>query len=374
MAMKRLGLLGLIASIISTISVIICWNVSFQTRDCPKMASDRPPPSKEPAGVGMDLTAFYGTVSISYVDGSIVDVARVKATADYRKAIEHLSLESSQHLHSPYAKLDYALYDKPCELMRSLRKAVGLPASADVGGLSTMIKELRCEAEAFLGASILSVPTLVVTPSLTALYEEDIVDAFEYTGLQLTSIYISHSLVHETSGAYAGYGLGLCPDYRNPSACKAEIREMESEEVLSILYTRQALRVIYTNVKSAYYFGALAVRFYHDWSLGLDARDEEGYWERVSDLIKEGKLKWPGARIPRRVLLLGDSAGDETFRNVLEKSLLEVFQGVPEILGDSSEFAAARGAAELARRSIYAIKEIALGFVDVIELSDKELR
>jgi hypothetical protein len=50
------------------------------------------------------------------------------------------------------------------------------------------------QAEAFLGIEISSVPIVAVTPALRALYEEDLVDAFEYAGLQLASIYISGSV------------------------------------------------------------------------------------------------------------------------------------------------------------------------------------
>lgn len=305
----------------------------------------------------MDLTAFYGTVSISFDDGSVVDVARVEATLEYRRAVEYLSLESSQHLYPPYAKIDYYWYDKPRVLIRSLRKSVGLPASKEVGGLSMVVKDLKCKAEAFIGASISSLPVVAVTPTLKALYGEDIGDAFEYVDLQLASIYMSGNLVHETSGAYAGYGFGLCTDFTNPSACKAEIGQMKDEYVTSILYTGQALKVLTNRISSAYYYWSLGFGFYYDWSLGFDARDEDGYWERVSDMIKKGKQDLPGLGMPRRVLLLGDSAGDEAFRSVLEKSLFELWQEVPEILGEGSEFVAARGAAELARRSIYTIRE-----------------
>jgi hypothetical protein len=67
---------------------------------------------------------------------------------------------------SPYAKMDDILYDKPRQLLRSLRKAIGLPASGDVAALNTMIQELQCKAETILGTKISSIPIVAVTPLL----------------------------------------------------------------------------------------------------------------------------------------------------------------------------------------------------------------
>jgi hypothetical protein len=216
-----------------------------------------------------------------------------------------------------------------------------------------MIRDLQCKAEAFLGIEISSVPIVAVTPTLIALYEEDLVDAFDYVGLQLASIYISGRDVSEISAAYAGYDQGLCSEYTDPERCKSELDNMPSEDVLSILYTRGALRTIYTPVRSAYWMFRLQYGWTADWDLGLDARNEDDYWKRVGDALQYWKHTLPGTKGPAKVLLLGDSAGDETFRSVLEESLRGIVAEMPGIFGEGSEFVAARGAAELAKRSIY---------------------
>jgi hypothetical protein len=318
-----------------------------------------------------------------------VKVARMEGKPQYRNVIKRLSLKSSTHLQyvypmmlspkvftinsPPYAKMDDILYDKPRQLLRSLRKAIGLPASGDVAALGTMIQELQCKAETILGTKIPSIPIVAVTPSLIALYEEDLVDAFEYASLQLFKIYMSGIYVHETSAAYAGYDLGLCSGYTNPGTCKSEIHNMPMEDVLSILYTRSGLRVIYTTVLSAYWFSSLGIRFYADWNLGLDARNEEDYWKRVSDTIQQGRREWPGFAPPPKVLLLGDSTGDPIFRGVLEE-IVQGWGNTSEIFGDDSEFVATKGAAELAKRSVYVISGGVPASGDGKEQGDMELR
>jgi hypothetical protein len=212
---------------------------------------------------------------------------------------------------------DDAWYDKPRQALRSLRIVIGLPASGEVAAINTMIKELQYKAENILGTKISFVPIVAMTPSLISLYKEDIVDAFENAGLQLSSIYQSGRYVHETSAAYASYGFDLCSEYMNPSTCNSETHQMPLEYILSFLYTRSALRVIYTTVQSAYYFYSLPVSFYEDWSLGLDAHNEEDYWRRLSDKIQQWVREVAIVVQSTKVLLLGDSTGDQNFRSVL---------------------------------------------------------
>jgi hypothetical protein len=258
----------------------------------------------------------------------------------------------------------------PRQILRSLRKAIGLPASGDVAALTTMIRDLRCKAEASLGIKINLIPLVAVTPTLIALYEEDIVDAFNYTRLELASIYSSGRDVTETSAAFAGYGQGLCSTYTDLKGCKSELYTMPSEDVLSILYTRGALRTVYAPMHSAYLMFRLQIGWTQDWDLGFDARNEDRYWKRVGDALQYWKRTLPGSKGPVKVLLLGDSAGDKTFRSVLEESLRGTMAEMPVIFEEGSEFVAARGAAELARRSIYMTQNSS----PTQELIGKELR
>lgn len=79
---------------------------------------------------------------------------------------------------------------------------------------------------------------------LTALYQEDLEDVFEYAGL----IYIPHypywygGLFHETGAVYIGNGLGLCSNYTDPVACDRERKNSPhqpmNENVLTVSYTQ----------------------------------------------------------------------------------------------------------------------------------------
>ena len=107
---------------------------------------------------------------------------------------------------------------KPC----CARKAMGLPASQDIGVISAMTKNLQSKAEAFLNTELTSPPIVAATPSLIAMYEEDIVDAFEFAGLDLAGVLRLNRFVHETNVAYVGYGLGLCADYTDRVLVRAK--------------------------------------------------------------------------------------------------------------------------------------------------------
>ena len=73
-------------------------------------------------------------------------------------------------------------YDTPRLKKREARKKLGLPASDDVGKLSQMLSSLRQAVEDHLARRI---DTAVATwPRMRALYQEDILDALEYFGLQ----------------------------------------------------------------------------------------------------------------------------------------------------------------------------------------------
>ena len=70
----------------------------------------------------------------------------------------------------------------PRQLQRKARKAMGLPASQDVGQLAKMLSDLRTLVEEEIGKPVESAG--VATINLVALYQEDLRDAFEYVGLR----------------------------------------------------------------------------------------------------------------------------------------------------------------------------------------------
>ncbi|EAW14938.1 uncharacterized protein ACLA_003510 [Aspergillus clavatus NRRL 1] len=86
---------------------------------------------------------------------------------------------------SPYVKPPEKLQDLPRETLRSLHKWIGLSASADVGVLAALVRELQAQAEGVVSVPLATLPIVKSTPYLIALYEEDIRDAFEYLGLPI---------------------------------------------------------------------------------------------------------------------------------------------------------------------------------------------
>ena len=139
----------------------------------------------------------------------------------------------------------------PRQLRRKARKAIGLPASQDVGFLAKMLSDLRFRVEERIGRPIESAG--VATLNLVALYQEDLRDAFEYVGLRYVAFPVRYDVLYETSAAYAGYGYGLCSHYTDRNACKHEQDEMPSDVVMAVLYTRTVLTVSLSVVDSAYY-------------------------------------------------------------------------------------------------------------------------
>ena len=241
------------------------------------------------------------------------------------------------------------------QLLRKARKALGLPASHDVGLLAKMLSDLRSRVEEQIGKPVESAG--VATLNLVALYQEDMQDAFEYVGLRYLIFPVRYGITYETSAAYAGYKLGLCSDYTNRSACKQEQVDMPSEVVMAVLYTRTALTVSLSIMKSAYYLWEPPYRHLLDFSLGYDARPVnvayEGYWDAVGLKLEQLLIENSYYKRPAKVLLMGDCVQDKTFQRILKQALSRQMEELPEILGSDSEGVAAKGAAEFAKRIPY---------------------
>ena len=232
---------------------------------------------------------------------------------------------------------------------------MGLPASKDVGYLAQLLSHLKVQVEEYLGAPIESAG--VTSPHLVALYQEDLQDAFEYVGLRYLTFPVRYDVLYETSASYAGYGYGLCSDYTERAACKEEQQNMASEVVMAVLYTRTVLTVSFSVVKSAYYLYEPDNRYLTNFTLGYDARSQwasdEEYWVEVAKNLEELMAENPNYKRPDKVLLMGDQVHDNAFMQILEEVLRRQTTDEPEILSQDSQFAAAKGAAELAKRLPY---------------------
>ena len=251
----------------------------------------------------------------------------------------------------PYQNPGDSWTDSPREAARKARKAVGLPASEEVGQLAKMMIALRAAVE----KHIPSIPSVGITIShLVAFYEEDLRDACEYAKIDCLAFPMRYNILYETSSAYAGYGLGLCNDYTDKASCKKEQDDMDSEVVMSVLFTRTALTVSLSVVKSAYYLYEPESRYLLDFDLGFDSplhhENPQDYWSAVESQLKKFMVENPYFKRPDKVLLTGDCIGDKDFQRTLDKALSSQMEEMPQILSENAEFAAAMGAAELSKR------------------------
>lgn len=223
---------------------------------------------------------------------------------------------------------------------------MGLPPSKDVGYLANVLSDLRAQVEKYLGAPIESAG--VTTPHLIAMYQEDLQDAFDYMGLRYLSFPVRYDVFYETSAAYAGYGYGLCSDYTHRAECKQQQQDMNSEVVMAVLYTRSALTVSFSVVKSAYYLYESDNRYLTNFTLRSDARAQwasvDEYWNQVAMNLEDLMAQNPYYKRPVRVLLMGDQVHDETFTRILEGVLRRQTTDMPDIVSDGS-----KGAAEMAK-------------------------
>ena len=96
-----------------------------------------------------------------------------------------------------------------------------------------------------------------------------------------------------------------------------------------------------------------------DWNLGLNKRDknpnEEYYWAGVRDAIIKSVLE-ANKYLPRettKVFLYGECALDERFRKVLREAVDSVLSNKIDIFALDPVYSAARGAAEMAKRTYW---------------------
>ncbi|KAI1126083.1 hypothetical protein F5Y10DRAFT_245580 [Nemania abortiva] len=302
-------------------------------------------------GIGFDLSPSYATVAISYPNGSIQPIARVEGDGAYKEMMFRLSLPSSQHLHQPYENTGESISDIPRQIWRNSRKKIGLPASRDVGILSNMIHALREEATRYVGETVSA--AAISIPHLTALYGDDLHDAFEYLSLAYLDFYpfSNYRPIPASIAAYAGNGLGLCEDYRDTAACGEEEFNIPSQFALAIGYTHTSLTTSQAHVSSAYYIEETPAL--ENLRLGYDARHEENYWDAVRHMLQSPVVDSPVQRNISMVLLFGDAAEEPRFREVLQGVIDDVLGGQVEIVDQQPEFSAAKGVAELAKRATF---------------------
>ena len=308
--------------------------------------------------VGFDLTAGYGTAAVSFPNGTTIDISQTYGSAIYNKVIAKLSLECSQHPTPPYYGRGYRS-DLPRQIRRKLRKAIGLPASKDVAALATVLELLKTMTEGEVGSFDYA---FVTVPHLPALYNEDLIDACKYVGLQLLTLpwYVFRSgdqaewPVTEVNTAMAGNDLGICEDFQNLTHCGEQIHCYGSNNVLSVLYTAEALTAHVSPICNSMHFyaaGGIA-----NFSLGYNPAlpSPNSYWPEIRSALRDAM----GSYLDRGhtlglVVAHGEGViSQPSFMTLLLEEVKKAqFSGeLPIFTAKNPVYAGARGAAEFGKR------------------------
>lgn len=283
------------------------------------------------------------SLAVSHLyNGTILDIAKVPATSDYRRLIERLG-------NAPVPKSGH--FER---WQRWWNKKRGLPATTNVGALASLLVALKLATVEALSQPIDRVA--VTRPSIPALTREDLDDALEYAGLRGwvgdSRGYQPHHVV-ESQAAFAGNGYGLCISYQDVLKCWHEGNSWPHRVALFVSFTRHALYVSLDKMQMAFprwvRDGPRALHF----NGGLDSRSEfaseTDYWDHVRSSI--AAISQQSSR-PLDVLLLGgENATDGTFLATLRDALGPTMPLSFDVAAVADPtFAAARGMAIYARR------------------------
>lgn len=237
-------------------------------------------------------------------------------------------------------------------MARLFNKKAGLPASADVGTLASVIKTLRSQLEADLNIRISS--AILTVAHLVALYQDDAQDIFEYVGIE----YIEpknqfRPLLWETAAAYAGYGLGICEHYHDKDICENEEQSLPRVSVFAVHYSRTALTTALVFLWQATALWEPDYRHLENFNLGSDAMaryaSPDEYWRDVNGTLEKLIDLW---QFPQMVILTGDMVQGELI-DVVQAVLYDRLKKTLPIYSDDATVVAAKGAAELKRRLAY---------------------
>jgi hypothetical protein len=300
--------------------------------------------------VGISLTANHGTISIRQDDGSFQDIGRIEGDASYQEMMKRLSPPSAEHPCPPYTDMDEMWGDQTRQFRRKLRKAIGLPASADVGVIATMIKQLLALANAPSTA-------IISYPALPGLRHEDVSDAASYLGVRIPEG--NHRFPpREVAAAYAGHGMGLCESYDDEEKCRKEGLELPVRETLLVEYTEVALLLHASVMREAYDLGDSVSDTAISFDLGSSSEsstNDDGTEIRdfIVPLLRKRYDHSP--RPPKEItVIMTGSPGSVNSPGVQKgvKNALDELDLEAKILTSEPDFIAARGAAELAWRAL----------------------
>jgi hypothetical protein len=236
--------------------------------------------------------------------------------------------------------------------IRQLRKWFGWSATADIGILSSILREVKVAAEDKLGHDIRSVwPAF---PYLEKLEEADVRDALEHAGLEWSS---TERVYWETNAAYAGLGHGLCKPVNDGSRCENDEGPAHTERVLVLNFDNSSFSASTHWMRTAYDPWPHSYELDLDlgwWNLPVYEIPRAKFWAQMHEIIV--KVASSEARAPNKIVLMGDHSGDKEFHETIKAALWELLEFDVEMLLTANEDVdgstlAAKGAAEMAFRA-----------------------
>lgn len=252
----------------------------------------------------------------------------------------------------PYDDEQEYFDDIPRVLHRRARKKIGLPASADVGALASVVKELRSQIESDINIKVEN--ATLAGPHLVALYQDDIQDICDYVGFRyIIPKAMYRPFLWETGAAYAGYGMGLCEHWQNDTQCAIENGELPKIPIMAVHYSQTALTVTHASIRRATHSFEPDSRRMENFTLGSNALSRypspDDYWRDVKRGLLLRMIESPAMQRPVKILVTGDGV-DGKFASILKEATLEHLGEPVPIINEDAMLVAAKGAAELRRR------------------------
>jgi hypothetical protein len=315
---------------------------------------------------------FLRVISLRHADGSFEDLGRVDGDSSYIEMIKRLSSRAAQHAwyilktknlpikytfhhinlnlwqnSPPYSSMEDMWEDTPRQAWRSLRKKIGLAPSPDVATISNLVKNLLSLTKSP------TAPYVVISyPGIAALYKEDINDVAEYLGLpKLTGFYNFHP--SEIYASFAGHGLGLCEHFEAKDRCQDEGSQLPMRETFLVEYTDQAilLQTEYLQTALDVDYGSTDPHSIASFELGAHS-SVDNHASRVAEFVYRFLSSWYGnvpIGVPDELLIIMTGIMDDGIEEAIRDAAGRVVPNA-QMLASKTEFVAARGSAELARR------------------------